>query len=115
MIDRPSPPPAQRRVLRGALVATLLAGSPAGLVLPTLAQAQDNGVAALIEQAKYWRAKGREDLAQQALRRARAIDPDNPALAAAAKAPTPSPKPAKKDTAQTTQPAARANTPDPAR
>lgn len=84
------------RALRAAGLAVLLGTCATGAVLPTLAMAQDNGVAALIEQARYWRAKGREDLAQQALRRARALDPDNPAIAAAARAPQAKPAPTAK-------------------
>lgn len=61
---------------------------------PEAAQAQSAGVEALLQQARYWRSKGREDLAQQALKRARALDPGNPALAKALSAPAPAARPA---------------------
>ncbi|MGG2005464.1 hypothetical protein [Novosphingobium resinovorum] len=65
------------------------------------AEAQSAGVEALVKQAQYWRSKGREDLAQQALKRARALDPNNPALKAPAQAPKPAaPKPAPKPVAK---------------
>lgn len=70
--------------VRLALVAALLAG----VTLPTAALAAPPAVKALLDQAAYWRAKGRNDLADQALRRARAIDPS------AAEAAPPRPKPA---------------------
>ncbi|MET0374180.1 MAG: cellulose synthase subunit BcsC-related outer membrane protein [Rhizorhabdus sp.] len=44
---------------------------------PALAEAP--GVAALLEQARYWQARGRQDRANQAFRRVLAIDPANPA------------------------------------
>lgn len=68
--------------VRLALVAALLAG----VTLPTAVIAATPAVKALLDQAAYWRAKGRNDLADQALRRARAIDPS------AAEAPPPRPK-----------------------
>lgn len=79
-------------------------------VLPAPALAQAAGVDALVKQAQYWRSKGREDLAQQALRRARALDPNHPALRSAA-APAPAPKAAPKAAARPAPkpaPAARA-------
>ncbi|MDD3799836.1 MAG: cellulose synthase subunit BcsC-related outer membrane protein [Novosphingobium sp.] len=79
---------------RGVAFGLLLCASTLALGVAHPARAQDSGVAALLDQAKYWRAKGREDLAQQALRRALALDPDNPAIAAAARAPKATPKPA---------------------
>ena len=81
------------RSLRSLATAVLLTTCASGVVLPAVAEAQDAGVDALIEQAKYWRSKGREDLAQQALRRARAIDPDNPAITSPARAPQAAAKP----------------------
>lgn len=63
------------------------------VAMPTVVEAQSAGVEALVKQAQYWRAKGREDLAQQALKRARALDPNNPALKAPAAAPAPKPAP----------------------
>ncbi|QDK35132.1 cellulose biosynthesis protein BcsC [Sphingomonas sp. IC081] len=72
-----------RKPLRLACLALLLASTGAEVVSVGVASAQDSGVAALLQQARYWRSKGREDLAQQALRRARALDPNNPAVAQA--------------------------------
>lgn len=78
-----------------ALLLSTAATGLAATALPASAQAQGAGVEALVKQAQYWRSKGREDLAQQALRRARALDPNHPALkTAAAPAPKPAPKPA---------------------
>jgi len=83
-------------------VALLLSTAPLTLgALPAVAEAQSAGVEALVKQAQYWRSKGREDLAQQALKRARALDPNNPALKAPAQAPKPAaPKPAPKPVAK---------------
>lgn len=102
--------------VRLALVAALLAG----VTLPTAALAAPPAVKALLDQAAYWRAKGRNDLADQALRRARAIDPSaaeaapprpKPApVAKPAPAPAPSPAPVAK-----AKPAPRQNAPQPAR
>lgn len=101
----------------------LMAGSAA--LLPTAAPAraaQDRaapGVAALLEQGRYWRERGRGDLARSAYQRVLAVDPNNAvarrALAALSTpprtAPAPSPaRPAGRDT-QATRPAA---TPAPA-
>ena len=63
---------------------------------PGTAAAEVPGVKALIEQAKYWRSKGRNDLADQALRRARALDPKSVEAKQAAPKPAPKqlPKPA---------------------
>ncbi|MYL96500.1 tetratricopeptide repeat protein [Novosphingobium sp. FGD1] len=74
-----------------ALLLSTAASGLAPMVLPLDAQAQSAGVEALVKQAQYWRSKGREDLAQQALRRARALDPNHPALRSAA-APRPAPR-----------------------
>ncbi len=41
------------------------------------AAAEVPGVAALIQQGRYWQSKGRQDLANQAFRRALALDPNN--------------------------------------
>lgn len=77
------------------------AGSALCLAPPALAEVP--GVAALIEQGRYWQGKGRQDLANQAFRRALALDPANaaarqglsgPARKAAPAKPTPAPKPA---------------------
>ena len=59
-----------------AAVAILLASS-ASLALPQVAFADVPGVKALIAQGLYWKSKGRQDLADQALRRALALDPGN--------------------------------------
>ncbi|QVM83459.1 cellulose biosynthesis protein BcsC [Novosphingobium decolorationis] len=114
MIEPRVPFPTRSRALRTAALAALLGGCAMGSVLPVAALAQDDGVAALIEQAKYWRSKGREDLAQQALRRARAIDPDNPAIAAASRA-APAPAPQAEKPSRQSQSAARTSAPGPAR
>ncbi|WP_255308972.1 hypothetical protein, partial [Sphingobium fuliginis] len=42
-----------------------------------LAQAEVQGVAPLLKQARYWQSKGRGDLARQAYNRVLAIDPAN--------------------------------------
>ena len=39
------------------------------------ALAEAPAVDALVKQAQYWRSKGRDDLAEQAMRRARALNP----------------------------------------
>jgi len=92
---------------RVALVALLASTAP--LVVPQVAFAEVPGVKALIAQGIYWKGKGRQDLAEQALRRALALDPGNaearralqggapaaPAKAAAA-APKAQPKPVAK-------------------
>lgn len=49
------------------------------LMLAPAAIAEVPGVAALVEQGRYWQSKGRQDLANQAFRRALALDPDNAA------------------------------------
>lgn len=78
--------------MRLAGMALLLTTAPVALGAGAgTAIAQASGVDALLQQARYWRSKGREDLAQQALRRARALDPGNAAVAAAMRsAPCPS-------------------------
>lgn len=65
------------------------------VALPGIAAAEVPGVKALVEQAKYWRSKGRNDLADQALRRARALDPQSAEVRQAAPKPVakPAPKP----------------------
>lgn len=68
-----------RKLLLGSAGLALVMGG--GAALPGVALAESPAVTALIRQAQYWRSKGREDLAQQALRRARALDP-SAALAA---------------------------------
>ncbi len=72
--------------------------------LPTLADVP--GVAPLIQQGRYWQSKGRQDLANQAYRRALALDPNNaearkglagpPPKAQPAPKPTPAPAPARR-------------------
>ena len=59
--------------MRKLLIATLLASA----VMPSMAVAEVPGVSALIQQGRYWRSKGRNDLADQAYRRALALDPAN--------------------------------------
>lgn len=56
-----------------------LAGAPLLLALPLAppATAAPAGVEQLLQQARYWHAKGREDLARQALQRVLTIDPGN--------------------------------------
>lgn len=55
--------------------------------VPMAAHAQESaGVEALLKQAEYWRQKGRGDLAERALRRARQLDPDNVRVRAASQA-----------------------------
>lgn len=70
----------------------------AGLLLPLAAVpagAEVPGVATLIEQGRYWQSKGRQDLAQQAFRRALALDPDNAAAKQGLAGPSrPAPRPA---------------------
>lgn len=62
---------ATQRTVRFGLIAALLAG----VAVPSTVLATNPAVKALLDQADYWRAKGRNDLADQALRRARALDP----------------------------------------
>jgi tetratricopeptide (TPR) repeat protein len=57
--------------------------------------AADTGVDALVKQAQYWRSKGREDLAQQALQRAKALAPDSAQVKGALSAPPPPRTPAR--------------------
>ncbi|EGD59977.1 cellulose synthase protein C precursor [Novosphingobium nitrogenifigens DSM 19370] len=62
---------------KAGTAALLLLGVSAGAMWPTCAMAENPAVKALLQQARYWQSKGRGDLADQALRRAQAIDPDN--------------------------------------
>lgn len=48
-----------------------------GAMVPDVAMADNAAVRTLIQQAQYWQSKGRADLANQALRRAAALDPGN--------------------------------------
>jgi tetratricopeptide (TPR) repeat protein len=90
------------------------AGPALSLATPVLADVP--GVAALVEQGRYWQGKGRQDLANQAFRRALTLDP-NSATARAALAGPPrkvaTPKPVA--AAPTPQPARASATPAPAR
>lgn len=62
--------------MRGALF--LGGAAVAALAAPATAPAQGvAGVAALLQQGHFWQAKGRQDLANQAFRRALALDPGN--------------------------------------
>lgn len=79
---------------RRALMLALLFAS----ALPTVAAAEAPGYKALIDQANYWRSKGRGDLADEALRRARALDPSASAQAPR-RAPEPVADPAPRQTA----------------
>jgi len=100
------------RLMQSSVRLGLVAALLAGVAIPSVALAETPAVKALLDQATYWRGKGRNDLADQALRRARAIDPTakeaaparpKPAAAPAstpARAPAPAPK--------ATQPVAKA-------
>ncbi|AJP74364.1 cellulose synthase [Sphingomonas hengshuiensis] len=76
----------------------LIAAALVGVAVPSMAAAQTPVVKTLLDQAAYWRAKGRNDLADQALRRARAIDPSAaeaaPVRPKTTAKPTPAPRPA---------------------
>jgi len=74
--------------LRLAAAALLVSTAGIGTAL-----AASPAVDALVKQAQYWRAKGRGDLADQAMRRARALDPG-------VRTPAPAPQPAKPKVAQ---------------
>ena len=63
-----------------ALLCLALASAAAPAVPAIAAPA---GVAELLDQARFWQSKGREDLADQAYRRILSIDPGNPAARAA--------------------------------
>lgn len=66
---------APHTIRRAAL--TALVAAPAVTGVPAVAFADVPGVKALVAQGAYWKAKGRDDLATQALRRALALDPGN--------------------------------------
>ena len=68
------------RVHTMRLVAAALLVSTAGIAS---ALAASPAVDALVKQAQYWKSKGRDDLADQAMRRARVLDPGARAPAAA--------------------------------
>ncbi|WP_432787857.1 cellulose synthase subunit BcsC-related outer membrane protein [Novosphingobium rhizosphaerae] len=97
-----------------AAVAVMLA-SVAPLAVPQVAFAEVPGVKALIAQGLYWKAKGRQDLAEQALRRALALDPGNAEArrALAGGAPAPAAAPAKVAAAPKAAPAKPAPRPAP--
>lgn len=107
-------------MMRKILIAALL-GSVA---IPSISLAQVPGVAALIEQGRYWRSKGRHDLANQAYRRALALDPSsaearrglNSAESRPASRPTPRSAPSSAGAQPAAQPgrAASPNRPTPA-
>lgn len=94
------------------------AGSALTLASPALAEVP--GVAALVQQGRYWQGKGRQDLANQAFRRALALDPANaaarqglsgpPRRAAPAK-PTPAAQPPQRPESARTAAPAPARTP----
>lgn len=95
---------ATQNIVRVGLIAALLTGA----AVPSTVLAETPAVKALLDQAAFWRAKGRDDLAEQALRRARALDPKAteatpakpkttpaskaPAAELVAKRPTPAPR-----------------------
>lgn len=62
---------AMQHIVRIGLIAALLSGA----AMPSTVLAETPAVKALLDQAAFWRAKGRDDLAEQALRRARKLDP----------------------------------------
>ncbi|PTQ13476.1 hypothetical protein CLG96_05150 [Sphingomonas oleivorans] len=108
--------PLLENALHRVLIAALLATAPLASPPPALAQVSA-GIAALLRQAEFWKARGRNDRAQQALRRVLAIDPNNEAARralAASEAPAASSSPPRQ--AQVASPAApRANIPKQAR
>jgi tetratricopeptide (TPR) repeat protein len=63
--------------------AALLLSVAAASLLPAAAHAETPAVEALIKQADYWRSKSRTDLAEDALRRARALSPNSAEVRAA--------------------------------
>lgn len=65
-------------MMRAHWLMTGCAGCALAMAAP-IARAEVPGVAPLIEQGRYWQAKGRQDLANQAFRRALALDPNNAA------------------------------------
>ncbi|MCX7283071.1 MAG: cellulose synthase subunit BcsC-related outer membrane protein, partial [Novosphingobium sp.] len=78
---------AMQNAVRLGLIAALLAG----VDMPYAALAETPAVKALLDQAAFWRSKGRNDLADQALRRARALDPSAAVAAPARPRPAPAP------------------------
>ncbi|MFM2372541.1 MAG: hypothetical protein RIS85_2263, partial [Pseudomonadota bacterium] len=94
-----------KAMLRGGLIASLLVGA----ALPGVALAEVAGVKELIGQAAYWRSKGRNDLADKALRRAQALDPNSAEVkrAMAGPAPKAAPKPAPAPVQKAAAPAAK--------
>ncbi len=99
--------------LRLVGLALLLSTATTGMTTG-VSHAQAAGVDALLQQAKYWRSKGREDLAQQALRRAKALDPGNASVNQALNARPAAPKPAAPKPAAPKQAAAPKPAPKPA-
>lgn len=85
--------PSRFKSCRRLGVALLLTGA-CGVLVPTApAFAADAAVTALLKQVQYWRSKGREDLAAEALKRARALAPNDPQVREAASKPRPKPQP----------------------
>ncbi|TPG42574.1 cellulose synthase [Sphingomonas koreensis] len=85
----------KRSLKRLGLIALVL------MALPSAAVGQSVGVDALLNQARYWQAKGRRDLAGQAYRRVLQVDPGNAAArqglsATNTRAPAPRPVPTAK-------------------
>jgi tetratricopeptide (TPR) repeat protein len=101
----------------------LVIGLIASVALSVPASAEPAGVAALVNQGRYWQSKGRTDLANQAFRRVLAIDPQNatarqaltsaqPKPQAAQPKPQPPRKPDRPDLAAASR-QARSRTPSP--
>lgn len=66
---------ADKKCMKLVLRSGLMTGLMLGVAAPDTALAQVAGVKELINQAAYWRSKGRTDLADKALRRAQGLDP----------------------------------------
>lgn len=77
------------------LAAALLASVAGASLCVPAAHAETPAVEALLKQADYWRSKGRNDLAEDALRRARKLAPNSEAVRkASSPVPAPAAKPA---------------------
>ncbi len=85
----------------------------AGVALPAPLAAEVPGVAALLQQGRYWEARGRADLARNAYRRVLALDPANAearkAINTPNRSPSPTPTPAPKPTPAASAPARASN------
>ena len=108
-------PDASNPGLKNIGMALLLSGAVCAFVPASPAWAADPAVSALLRQAQYWRSKGREDLAQDALRRAKALAPNDPEVRKAANPPKPKATPKPKAETKTQMPSPTfARTPAPA-